>query len=98
MTWKNEIKFGIKEKKFFVIADATFISKDKIRQIIEVDHTQKMSKNRAKVEKYKKLMEHGVFDKPPKFIWITTTELRRKQITELCEGLDFQIFTVKDFH
>lgn len=95
-TWKNEIKFEV-PKQVRVIADAYFI-KDKRYHIVEVDHTQKMAKNKNKVERYRKLMELGVFEEPPLFIWITTTELRSKQLTELCEGLDIQIFTVKDFH
>ncbi|MGD6832596.1 replication-relaxation family protein [Sutcliffiella halmapala] len=95
-TWKNEMKLEVKGK-VKVIADAIFM-RDKKRHIVEVDHTQKMSKNRDKIDRYKQLMQLNVFDVPPKFIWITTTEYRRKQIAELCEGLDFQIFTVEDFH
>jgi hypothetical protein len=97
-TWKNEIKLGFKEvKNATVICDALFV-KDKIYHVVEVDHTQKMTKNKSKVDRYRKLIEYGLFDKPPKFIWITTTELRRKQIKELCKGLDVQVFTVNDFH
>lgn len=97
-TWKNEIKLGFKEiKNASIICDAMFIQ-GKTYHIVEVDHTQKMAKNRTKVEKYKKLLEYGLFETTPKFIWITTTELRRKQLLKLCEGLDVQVFTVKDFH
>lgn len=95
-TWKNEMKLEV-PKKVKVIADALFI-KDKQYHIVEVDHTQKMTKNKGKVERYRKLMELGVFDKEPKFIWITTTELRRKQLLELCEGLDVQVFTAREFY
>ncbi|MGD7051404.1 replication-relaxation family protein [Sutcliffiella horikoshii] len=95
-TWKNEMKLEV-PNKVKVISDALFM-KNKVRHIVEVDHTQKMSKNRDKVERYRKLIELGVFDKQPKVIWITTTELRRKQLTDLCQGLDVQIFTVNDFH
>ena len=95
-TWKNEMKLEV-PKKVKVIADALFI-KDKQYNIVEVDHTQKMIKNKAKVERYRKLIELGVFEKNPKFIWITTTELRRKQLLELCEGLDVQVFTAKEFY
>lgn len=95
-SWRNEIKLEV-PKHVKVIADALF-QKDKRYHIVEVDHTQKMSKNKSKVERYRKLIDLGVFQIQPKFIWITTTELRRKQLTSLCEGLDAQIFTVKDFH
>jgi hypothetical protein len=94
-TWKNEVKLEV-PKVVKVIADALFI-KDKRYHIVEVDHTQKMSKNRTKIEKYRKLVDLGVFEKPPYFIWITTTDYKRKQITKLCEGLDHHVFTIKDF-
>lgn len=97
-TWKNEMKLGFKEiKNATLVCDAMF-SQGKALHIVEVDHTQKMIKNNTKVEKYRKLIEFGLFEKPPNFIWITTTELRRKQLLKLCEGLDVQVFTVKDFH
>jgi hypothetical protein len=95
-TWKNEMKLEVPQQ-VKVIADALF-KRDKRYHIVEVDHTQKMVKNKGKIERYKKLIKLGVFDKDPKFIWITTTELRRKQLLSLCEGLDVQIFTIKDFN
>lgn len=95
-TWKNEMKLEV-PKKVKVIADALF-QKDKRYHILEVDHTQKMTKNKGKIERYKKLMELGVFEKPPVFIWITTTEYRRKQLIKLLEGLEYQIFTANDFN
>jgi hypothetical protein len=97
-TWKNEVKIGFKEdKKTQVICDAIFL-KEQRYHIVEVDHTQKMAKNRSKIDKYRRLMELGFFAKPPILVWITTTEYRRKQLTKLMEGLDYQIFTVSDFH
>jgi hypothetical protein len=97
-TWKNEVKIGFKEdKKLQVICDAIF-QKDQRYHIVEVDHTQKMTKNRSKIEKYKRLVGLGFFKNPPILVWITTTEYRRKQLTKLLEGLDHQVFTVNDFH
>lgn len=95
-TWKNEIKLEVKGK-VSVIADAIFKNNNQFH-IIEVDHTQKMVKNKGKIERYKKLIELNVFEKKPKFIWITTTELRRKQLQAACEGLDVRVYTVKDFN
>jgi hypothetical protein len=95
-TWKNETKLEV-PGQVKVIADALFI-RDKRYHIIEVDHTQKMIKNKAKIERYKKLISLGVFDIEPQFIWITTTELRRKQLLKLSEGLTVRVFTVKDFN
>jgi hypothetical protein len=95
-TWKNEMKLEV-PKEVKVIADALF-KRDKRYHIVEIDHTQKMTKNKGKMERYRKLIELSVFEKPPVFIWMTTTELRRKQLAKLCEGLDCQIFTIKDFN
>jgi hypothetical protein len=93
-TWKNEVKIGFKETGF-VIADS-FYEKDKSYYLIEIDHTQKMTKNRAKIEKYKKIVEVANFS--IQLVWLTTTEYRRKQLQELCEGLDVQILTINDIN
>jgi hypothetical protein len=95
-SWKNEVKLEVKGH-VKVIADALF-HKDNRYYIVEVDHQQKMSKNRNKIERYRKLIDLDVFKKPPFFIWVTTTEYRRKQLQKMCEGLDFRVFTVNDFH
>ncbi|WP_082153647.1 replication-relaxation family protein [Bacillus sp. LL01] len=94
-TWRNEMRLGVKGK-VNVICDAYFV-REKRYYIVEVDNTQKMAKNRSKVERYRKLISLGVFEQPPQFIWITTTEYRRKQLLALCEGLDVKVFTAKDF-
>lgn len=91
-TWKNEMRFGIKDVASLVV-DATFI-KDKIMHVVEVDHKQKMSKNRTKIEKLKKIQEKKYF----KLIWVTTTEYRRKQLEKLCDGIDCTVFTTKDLY
>lgn len=96
-TWKNEIKLGIEEdKSSYVICDAIF-QNGKQYSIVEVDHTQKMLKNKSKMERYKKLINYRYFEFNPKFIWITTTELRRKQLMDLCKGLNVKIYTTRDF-
>lgn len=95
-SWKNEMLLEIKDK-VAVICDALFIKENRFH-IVEVDHTQKMNKNRGKLERYKKLIELRAFQTQPKFIWITTTDYRRKQLLKLCEGLDVSVFTVSDFH
>lgn len=97
-TWKNEIRIGIKEVLgSTVVCDAIF-KQDRSYFIVEVDHTQKMTKNRTKIDRYKKLMELGYFDKEPFFIWITTTEYRRKELLKMCDGINVQVFTINDFY
>ncbi|WP_372780344.1 replication-relaxation family protein [Priestia aryabhattai] len=96
-TWKNEIRFSV-EGIATVICDATFTHGEQ-RYIIEVDYTQKMNANKAKIQKYKKLIDVGAFGKVlPKFVWITTTEYRRKQLQKLSNGLDIQVFTISEFN
>lgn len=97
-SWKNEVRLSIKEvKNSTVVCDAIF-KQDRRYYIVEVDHTQKMTKNRTKIDRYRQLIDLGYFDKEPFFIWITTTEYRRKELLKLCDDMDVQVFTIKDFH
>jgi hypothetical protein len=95
VTWKNEVKLSVKGE-VTVIADAIFEMAGTLH-IIEVDHMQKMKENRSKIEKYKRLLELGVFKKQPKFIWITMTEYRKKQLLSLCEGMQVRVYLTDDF-
>ncbi|WP_286143820.1 replication-relaxation family protein [Bacillus sp. UNCCL81] len=102
-SWKNEIKISSKgaTKKDTVvnIADALFKYQDTYH-IVEVDNEQSMANNRKKIDKYNQLINRKAFGEyPPVMIWITTTELRRKQLTDLCTkyGITSQVFTANDF-
>jgi hypothetical protein len=95
--WKNEMR--LKDGEFTVICDAWF-KRDNQFHILEVDSLQKMKVNRSKIQQYKGLYKNGAITQHlgyfPKMIWLTTTELRRKQLKELCEGLPFEIYTIDD--
>ncbi|RID88922.1 replication-relaxation family protein [Mesobacillus zeae] len=93
-TWQAEVKLMV-PGEVSVIADALY-SMGGVYHIIEVDNTQKMAANRAKMGRYRTLIALGVFEKPPKFIWLTTTEYRRRQLAKLCENLNAYIYTVSD--
>ncbi|MCQ6275737.1 replication-relaxation family protein [Bacillus sp. V3B] len=95
-TWKNEVKLIVKDE-VSVIADAVFTMAGTYH-IIEVDHTQKMIENREKIKKYRRLIELGVFEKPPKFIWATTTEYRKKQLLSLCKGMQVRVYLANEFN
>lgn len=100
-SWKNEMRIKNKGKTkkdtLICVADALFKQGDQY-SIVEVDNTQTMKKNQLKIEKYRILIERGAFGMiAPKFIWITTTEYRRKELLNLCEGLNTQVFTLSDF-
>ncbi|MNG04378.1 hypothetical protein D3C84_875040 [compost metagenome] len=58
---------------------------------------QKMQANRSKIEKYRQLLQLNVFERPPRFVWMTTTEYRRQAIAKLYDGLDVVIFVLSDF-
>jgi hypothetical protein len=74
-------------------------SKDKYH-FLEVDSLQKMKANRAKIANYKGLFEnrtiHNHFGYFPKLVWLTTTELRKRQLIELCKGLPYAVYTIND--
>jgi hypothetical protein len=95
--WKNEMR--VRDDKNVVICDAWF-KKDGKYQFLEVDRTQKMKDNKSKILQYKGLFENGAITKHfgyfPKLNWLTTTELRRKQLRELCKGLPCEVFTMDD--
>ena len=57
-----------------------------------------MKVNRDKINRYKDLMPSLIqqFGYIPTLVWLTTTELRRKQLVEACEGLKCQVYTMDD--
>jgi Replication-relaxation len=93
-TWRNEVKKGTKKTGAF-ICDAEF-NFDGKTYFVEVDHQQKMSANRLKVEKYKRFRDASLV-KNFELIWITTTEYRRQQLKKICQGIVHEVYTVTDF-
>lgn len=94
--WKNEVK--IETKKSYIVVDAMF-SNGGISHFLEVDHMQSMQENRSKIERYKELMPNVALQLGhyPVLVWMTTTELRRKQLSEACSGLpNVKIYTQND--
>ncbi|MBO1515075.1 replication-relaxation family protein [Metabacillus bambusae] len=87
-TWKNEMKITIPHTKISIISDSIFVS-NKIHHFVEVDFKQSMTKNTAKIKRYRQLYEFN-----PNFvlIWITTTPYKKKKILSLCEGLNVQVY------
>ncbi|WP_409276375.1 replication-relaxation family protein (plasmid) [Neobacillus sp. SCS-31] len=103
-SWDNEIRITSegKSKKDTVtcVADAVFKRGD-FYTVIEVDNTQTMKKNQVKIQKYRTLKDRFTFGPvAPKFVWITTTENRRKELIKLNEdkGLVAEVFTLTDFN
>lgn len=95
--WKNEMK--ISDEQYTVICDSLFKSNGKYH-CLEVDSLQKMKVNRRKIEQYKGLFQNGIVAENlgyfPLLLWLTTTELRKRQLIELCKGMPFAVYTLDD--
>lgn len=90
--WRNEIAFKLSaDENPLVIADSYFLHGGR-RHFLEVDHLQHMNKNHDKIARYKQLRESGALQKKlsyfPRLVWVTTTQGRKAQLIEWCEGLD----------
>ncbi|MGR6906136.1 replication-relaxation family protein [Lysinibacillus sp. BSL11] len=95
--WKNEIK--ISNGTNTVVTDSMF-TRNGFQYFLEIDNIQKMKVNRDKIKRYKNLMPSLIqqFGYIPTLVWLTTTELRRKQLVEACEGLKCQVYTMDDIY
>lgn len=93
--WKNEVK--ISDGTTTIIVDGMF-SRNGFKYFLEVDNLQTMKENRDKIKRYKKLMVGIVesFGYYPTLVWLTTTEHRRKQLEEACDGLKCKVYTMGD--
>jgi len=93
--WKNEVK--ISNGKASVVSDAVF-TRNGFYHFLEVDNLQSMKENRAKITRYKNLLESLVkqYGYHPTIVWVTTTEHRRKQLEKSCEGLKVKVYTIID--
>jgi hypothetical protein len=96
--WQNEIK--ISDGKTTIVCDAMF-KRDQLQHFLEVDHKKSMKENRLKIDKYIELHKNGLIAQSlghfPAVVWVTTTELRRKQLTDACKVLPgARIYTMTD--
>ena len=85
---------------FYVRPDVLFTT-DKLH-FAEIDATQKMSVNKAKIEAYAKMrdtkmfhVEYGYF---PKLIWLTRTTIKKERLIALCreKGLQHTVYSLED--
>ena len=93
--WKNEVK--ISDGITSIIVDGMF-SRNGFQHFLEVDNLQTMKENREKIKRYKSLMDSLVKQMGyyPTVIWLTATELRRKQLEEACGGLKCKVYTINE--
>jgi hypothetical protein len=90
-TWKNESKLSIPDTDISLICDAYYTIRNNV-YIVEIDNTQKMTKNKHKVKEYRKLAKETDFT----LIWVTTTEYRKKRLEAISEGLKFKVYLWND--
>lgn len=97
--WKNEMR--VKDGKVTLIVDGWFKSGGKYH-FLEVDSTQKMSENRAKINAYRELQQRGVIAQDlgyfPVLVWLTASDYRKKQLKKLLEGIPARVFTLSEIH
>ncbi len=93
--WQNEVKMS--NGNCSVVTDAMF-TRNGFKHFLEVDNLQTMKANRDKITRYKDLMPNLLqqFGYIPTVVWLTTTELRRKQLEEACKGLKCLVYTIND--
>lgn len=95
--WRVELK--VKDGISSVVCDAWFKVNGRFH-FLEVDSTQKMSENRDKIKSYLDMYQRGTlhnhFKYFPTLIWLTSTDLRKKQLQELCKELPCKVFTMSD--
>lgn len=93
--WQNEVK--ISNGNCSVVTDAMF-TRNGFKYFLEVDNLQTMKANRDKITRYKDLMTSLLqqFGYIPTLVWLTTTELRKKQLEEACRGLKCLVYTMND--
>lgn len=92
-TWENEVKLKVGDVS--VVSDAKFI-KNGVPVFVEVDISQPMIKNRAKIEKYKKIKE--MTNDPFHVVYVTQLEGRRAKLNEMLVGLSGKVYTMKEIN
>jgi hypothetical protein len=90
-TWENELKIIVGD--ISVVCDAKFV-KNGIQAFVEVDISQPMIKNRAKIEKYRKIQE--LTGEKFHVVWITELESRRPKLNELMTGMSGKVYTFNE--
>jgi hypothetical protein len=96
---EHEIVFtpkGFVNSKKRIVADASFTSTGTFH-LLEVDRTQSMAENKAKIDVYAELnpLLYERFNHKPVIIFYTINELRRKKLTDYCQakGLQCLVYT-----
>jgi hypothetical protein len=81
--------------KAYIKPDVIFMIDDRL-YFAEIDHTQTMSNNKRKIEKYAELKELGAFQRQygyfPLLIWLTTNDTKRQLLQKACDDKGIETF------
>jgi hypothetical protein len=92
-SWENEVK--VTAGATSVICDAKYTKNGK-PAFIEVDISQPMSENKAKIERYRKIKEETGAEFY--LIWVTALDSRKSKLNALCQGFKSMVYTLKDIN
>lgn len=98
--WQNE--FSIKTPDMHFYADAVFKA-DNRDYFLEVDHKQKMTANKHKLNSYFRFKNTGLWQLKhsgtfPILLFYTLSETRKSQLQEMNPGLELLVYTTKDLY
>lgn len=97
INWKHEVK--VTDGTTTLVTDVHFI-KNRVHHFLEVDNTQSMAENAAKIKRYRELFDRGGFQKQfgyfPTLYIVTVSRSRVRRFEEMCKGLPAQVYCIED--
>ncbi len=80
-----------------IIADAVFTKQGYVH-IVEIDNTRTMKDNLKKIKQYKELWTEikDNFQLSPIIYFFTTTETRRKKLSDVLSGINHKVYTFEE--
>ena len=95
--WRNEIK--VTDGQTTLVSDALF-KKDGRYNFVEVDNTQSMTENGAKIRRYREMFDRGLFQKEygyfPTLHIVTVSRSRTRRFVEMCKGMPAKVYYHQD--
>ncbi|MGG1531350.1 replication-relaxation family protein [Brevibacillus agri] len=97
INWKHEVK--VTDGTTTLVTDVHFI-KNRAHQFLEVDNTQSMAENRAKIRRYREMFDRGGFQKQfgyfPTLHIVTVSKSRVRRFEDMCAGLPAKVYYIED--
>ncbi len=97
INWKHEVK--VTDGTTTLVTDVHF-TKNRVHHFLEVDNTQSMAENCAKIRRYTEMFGRGVFQRElgyfPTLHIVTVSKSRVRRFEEMCKGLPAQVYCIED--